>query len=134
MPCSIPTGCSTLAKPARKSFAFITRRAPYGSNRPQLCLDAALAAAVFEQQVSYFFLDDGVYQLLDNQNAEAIQSKSLGNALETLELYGIEEVCVDAAALQARGLDKEDLVLPVTVCDREEIGRRLEQADCVFNL
>ena len=75
-----------------QSFVFVAKTAPYGSSKPQLCLDAALATAVFEQSVSYVFTGDGVYQLLKDQNAEAIQAKTLGNAMETLDLYGIEQV------------------------------------------
>ena len=46
---------------SKKAFTFISRTAPYGSNRPKMSLDAALATAVFEQEVNYLFMDDGVY-------------------------------------------------------------------------
>ena len=45
----------------QKSLTFITRQAPYGSNKAKLVIDAALAAAVFEQQVNFLFMDDGVF-------------------------------------------------------------------------
>lgn len=118
----------------RKKFTFLTRSAPYGSNRPQLCLEAALAAAVFEQQVNYVFLEDGVYQLLQGQNGESIHSKTLGSAMETLDLYGIENVYVEERALEARGLTPEDLVIPVQLCDSDTVAGLLKTADCVFNL
>ena len=118
----------------RKQFTFISRAAPYGSNRPNLCLDMALAAAVFEQHVNYVFLGDGVYQLLQGQNAENIRSKTLGNAMETLELYGIENVIVDADALHARGLSEQDLLLPVQSLDGTAIAELINKSDHVFNL
>ena len=65
-----------------------SRQAPYGS-KAKLVIDAALAAAAFEQQVNFLFMDDGVFQLVQNQNAESISSKTIGRALETLELYGL---------------------------------------------
>ncbi len=118
----------------KKQFTFISRSAPYGSNRPQLCLEMALATAVFEQQVNYLFLDDGVYQLLKEQNAEGIGSKTLGNAIETLDLYGIENVLVDEESLQARNLQADDLLLPVQLVQPADIHKLLQQSDCVFNL
>ena len=117
-----------------KTFTFVSRTAPYGSQRPRLCLDAALATAVFEQQVNYMFIDDGVYQLLKNQNAEGIRSKTLGNALETLALYGIENVLVDRSSLAERGLTPADLLREVTECNNDEIAKVLQRSDYVFNL
>ena len=52
-----------------KTLTFISRHAPYGNNKAKLVMDAALAAAVFEQQVNFLFMDDGVFQLVQNQNA-----------------------------------------------------------------
>jgi len=120
--------------PTKKSITIISRRAPYGSYNPQLCLDLALACAVFEQEVNYVFLGDGVYQLKKNQNAERINMKTLGNALETLELYGIENVLVDAASLQSRSLDTADLIMSVKTVSRNDISRLLRESDAVFNL
>lgn len=119
---------------SKKAFTFISRTAPYGSNRPKMSLDAALATAVFEQEVNYLFMDDGVYQLMANQNGEPIQAKTLGNALETLELYGINEVCVDNDSLQARNLEQSDLAIPVTLLDVAQMRALLGRSDFVINL
>lgn len=121
-------------RPSKARYLFISRTAPYGSNRAQLSLDAAFAAAVFEQHVNYLFMDDGVYQLLANQDAEGIHSKTLGRILETLDLYGIENVLVLASSLEERQLRAEDLLLPVRLVDRPEAAALLEQCDCVVNL
>lgn len=117
-----------------RTFTYISRSAPYGSSRPQLCLDAALATAVFEQRVNYLFLEDGVFQLLKDQQGDAINSKTLSNAIETLELYGIDEVLVDQESLEQRGLSEEDLVLAVTCVNSEDIRALLSRSDYVFNL
>ena len=117
-----------------KTFTFISRMAPYGSNRPQLRLDAALATAVFEQKVNYLFLDDGVFQLLKDQQGDAIKTKTLSNAMETLDLYGIEKVLVDEDSLKQRGLTEADLVLPVTQVGTKELCALLSRSDYVFNL
>lgn len=120
--------------PAPQNFTFISRTAPYGSDRPRLCLDAALAAAVFEQQVNYVFMEDGVLQLLKGQDAGNIGSKTLGNALETIDLYGIENVYVSGESLAKRNLNVEDFVIKVQLAEPEAIAGLLRQADVVFNL
>lgn len=118
----------------RKTFTFISRSAPYGCNRPQLCLDAALATAVFEQQVSYLFLGDGVYQLLKDQQGDAISSKTLSNGMETLDLYGVERVFVDEESLRQRKLDTEDLTLTVELLTGQQVKSLVRESDHVINL
>lgn len=122
------------SKPRAQKFLFISRSAPYGSNRAQMCLDVAFASAVFEQDVSYLFMDDGVLQLLSDQNAESIHSKTLGNILETLDLYGIEKVYVDQASLAQHNLSVDDLLLSVETVNGQAIGKLINQSDCVVNL
>ncbi len=97
-----------------------------------MCLDAALATAVFEQIVNYVFLDDGVYQLLKEQNADAIYSRTLSNALETLELYGIQKVYVDTDSLSARHLSREDLILPAKEISAKAIADMIHKSGHVF--
>ena len=97
-------------------------------------MDAALAAAVFEQQVNFLFMDDGVFQLIQNQNAEFISSKTIGRAAETLELYGIEQVLVDAASLQERHIAADDLSIPVKILKAKEVRQLTTNSDVVINL
>lgn len=121
-------------KNTSKIISVISRQAPYGSNRAQQSLDIALAAAVFEQTVNYIFIGDGVYQLLGNQNATSIQSKTLVNALETLELYGIEGVYVDSKSLTERDLSASDLSIVTNIVSSEEISKIIQSSNSVFNL
>ena len=118
----------------QKSLTFITRQAPYGSNKAKLAMDAALASAVFEQKINFLFMDDGVFQLIQNQNAEFILSKTTGRALETLELYGIEKVLVDAVRLEERDLSAEDLAIPVKILKEEQVRQVAAHSDVVINL
>ncbi|MDA0281380.1 MAG: sulfurtransferase complex subunit TusC [Proteobacteria bacterium] len=122
------------AKPIKSRITFISRSAPYGNNRANLCLDMALACAVFEQDVNYVFLDDGIYQLLKGQDGAAIQNKTLGNALETLALYGIENVYVDQQSLKARGIDAAELLPSMQLIENDAVSKLIENSDTVFNL
>ena len=122
------------AKSSKSSITFISRNAPYGSNRANLCLDMALACAVFEQDVNYVFLDDGVYQLLKGQDGAAILNKTLGSALETLALYGIENVYADQQSLKKRGIDIAALLPGMQLIESDTISKLIENSDTVFNL
>jgi tRNA 2-thiouridine synthesizing protein C len=79
-------------------------------------------------------MDDGVFQLLSDQSAESIHSKSLGNMLETLDLYGIEKVFVHKDSLAQRKLGSKDLLLDARSIDSREIAALVNQCDCVINL
>jgi tRNA 2-thiouridine synthesizing protein C len=94
----------------------------------------ALACAVFEQDVNYVFLDDGIYQLLKGQDGTAIQSKTLGNALETLALYSIENVYVDQQSLKERGIDAAELLPNIQLIENGALSSLIKNADLVFNL
>ena len=118
----------------RKKLLFISRSPPYGSDRAQAILDMSLAAAVFEQDVEMLFLEDGVYQLLRGQDGGAIGAKTLGNALEVIELYGVKRPGVDAEALAQRGLGPDELVVAVEPLSAAAIRECVDAADAVFNL
>jgi len=128
------TDNTNTAKPTKSSITFISRSAPYGNNRANLCLDMALACAVFEQDVNYVFLDDGVYQLLKGQDGAAIQNKTIGNALETLALYGIENVYADQQSLKKRSIDIADLLPGMRLIESDAVSKLIENSDTVFNL
>jgi len=121
-------------KPQKSRITFISRAAPYGQNKANLCLDMALASAVFEQDVTYIFFGDGVYQILKGQDGSAIESKTLGNALETLVLYGIEKIYADSQSLQEREISESELLSGMQIVNSESIAQIIESSDAVFNL
>lgn len=128
------TDDTEIKKPIKSNITFVSRGAPYGNNRATLCLDMALACAVFEQDVNYVFLGDGIYQLLKGQDGSAIGSKTLGNALETLALYGIEKIFVDQQSLYERGIDASELLPDMQLIDRVTIAELINKSGTVFNL
>lgn len=97
-------------------------------------MDMALAAAVFEQEINYVFLDDGVYQLLVQQSPEAIDIKPVGAALEVFELYGIEKIYVDKNSLKSRNISQQELVIKSELVDSSAIAKLIQNAKSVINL
>lgn len=123
-----------MADSTHKSITLISRAAPYGTENSQVCLDLVLASAVYEQQVNYLFLDDGVYQLLKSQQPAAIASKNVSAALTALEIYGVEKIYVDRDSLQERNLDVEELILAVEILDSGQLKTLIRESDTVFTL
>ena len=79
-------------------------------------------------------MEDGVYQLLKNQDAEAIHTKTIGRILETLNLYGIESIYVCKESLESRGLLLGDLVIESKLTNANELKTLLNSSDTVINL
>lgn len=97
------------AAAGRKSILVVSRHAHPGSSLPRSALDTALAAAAFDQPVTLLFLGEGVLQLLPGQDSGAAGVRNLRKVLDSLPLYEIETVYVDAAAAAAFGLQRDAL-------------------------
>ncbi|MES2919810.1 MAG: sulfurtransferase complex subunit TusC [Pseudomonadota bacterium] len=111
---------------------FIQHRAPYGSESPQEQVDAQLVAATFGIAVSVLFQDDGVWQLLSQQDGKALGRRTLGAQLQALALYDIKDYYVDAISLAERGLEPRQLTLPVTVLDAAGLRALIAEHDLVL--
>jgi tRNA 2-thiouridine synthesizing protein C len=116
-----------------KKFMFVNRRAPYGTIYALEALEVVLISAAFDQDVSLAFLDDGVYQLVKNQQTRAIEQKNFSPAYRALEGYDIEKLYVERDALAARGLSEEDLVVPVQVLGAGELSALMAEQDVVVS-
>lgn len=115
-----------------KNTLFIQHRAPYGSESAQEQIDALLVAAAFGQIVSVLFQDDGVWQLLAQQEGRALERRTLGAQLQALELYDIKAIYVDAASLAERGLPPDQLLLQAVPVDKKSLQKLLAAQDLVL--
>lgn len=117
-----------------KRILFVLQRAPYGNYATRETLDAALAAAAFEQEVQLLFCDDGVWNLLPTQNSSAIHEKNIEKMLQALTYYDINSVFVDANSLQQRQLSAAQLNISVKLVDEQSLPALYQHADCVIAL
>ena len=102
-----------------KKFLYVNRRAPHGSIYALESLEVVLIGAAFEQEVSLAFIDDGVYQLMRNQDPSGIGVKNFSPTYRALGDYDINQIYVEKESLELRGLSKENL-LPLTWEDEDE--------------
>ncbi len=130
-----------------KKILYVNRRAPHGSIYALESLEVVLIGAVFEQDVSLAFIDDGVYQLMLNQNTSDIGVKNFSPTYKALGDYDINQIYVEKESLELRGLSKENL-LPLTwededddwaekdsiqVVSSKELTDIIENQDVIFN-
>lgn len=76
-------------------------QAPYSSSHAIDALEAAIAATNIGLEVIFIFIDEGVYQLLNNQENMAITHKSMFKQLLALPLYDVERIYAQSSALNA---------------------------------
>lgn len=117
---------------AVKKFMYVNRKAPYGTIYALESLEVVLVAAAFEQDVSLVFLDDGVYQIKKGQDTNGIGVKNFSPAFRALEGYDVEKLYVEKESLVSRGLTEEDLIVPVKLVDRKEVGELMEDQDVIL--
>lgn len=108
-----------------KPVLFIQHRPPYSGEGPGELLDALLVSAAFGQPVSVLFQDDGVWQLLPEQDGHALERKNLLSQLKALGLYEVDKLYVDTASLQERQLEASALGLEVTPLDAAGVRQLL---------
>ena len=102
-----------------KKLLYVNRKAPHGSIYALESLEVVLIGAAFDQDVSLAFIDDGVYQLLLNQNTSGIGVKNFSPTYKALGDYDINRIYVEKESLELRGLSKENL-MPLTYEDEDD--------------
>lgn len=113
-----------------KVFLFVLRRPPQGGCLAREALDQVLSAAAFDQVVQVLLLDDGVWQLLPEQQPNP-GCEPVAPLFSALALYDVETPWVEQESLNERGLRVEDLVVPVRTLARREMSAWLAMHDVV---
>ncbi len=133
MPLSIQTGWWRLDISVKKHILICIRSAPHGQAHGRNALDIALTGATFEQNISLLFLDDGIYQLKDQQQPAAIGLKNFAATYKALPLYDINAIYVAIDSLILRQINVQELLLPVQLIEQHAIQALLAQQDTILN-
>jgi tRNA 2-thiouridine synthesizing protein C len=115
-----------------KRYLFVLRKPPHSGAYVQEMLDIILTTAAFDQHVGLLLLDDGVFQLKNNQQPEIAGIKDTAAIFKALEIYDVNDIYTEAESLQERGLKPADLCLPVQELYRKDIAELMRQFDVVF--
>lgn len=106
---------------------------PHASLDVQEKLDVILTAAAFDQQIALLFLDGGIFQIYKNQHPEKQGLKETASTLNALEMFDVTELYVETESLQDKGLNINQLSLPVKSYDRKDINNLIQQFDIVIS-
>ena len=112
-------------------LAFVFRHSPHGSSVGREGLDALLAATAFcdENDIAVFFMDDGVFNLLSNQQPELLLQKDFISGLKLLDLYDIKRRYVCRRSLQRFGLEHQPQIIQCEPVDPEVLWSKLREAE-----
>ena len=113
--------------------AFVTRQVPHGTSLARETQDAILATSALTEDISVFFIGDGVYQLVSIQKPHGIACRDFAPTFDMFELYDIENIYVCADSLLERGISDIDLVIDVERLAQPEINQRIRQHAIILN-
>ncbi len=117
-----------------KKILLISRHAPYGTSIAKDALDAALAAAIYDQDLCMLFMDDGIFQLLRDQQAQEISQKSFTSMLSALPFYDIDKIYIHQESLEQRGLTIESLIIEnAAIVNSTQISTLLNNQDHILS-
>lgn len=115
------------------SVAFIFTQAPHGNSAGREGLDALLATSALTENIGVFFLSDGVFQLLENQQPEGVLSRHHAATFKVLPLYDVTNVYISQEDLAHRGLSSQTMfILDAKVITAQEIAQKLSHYDVVL--
>lgn len=107
------------------NIAFVFRTHPHSSSQGREGLDALLATSAYSEELSVFFIGEGVTQLVANQQTDNILSRDYAAAFKLMELYDIENVFVCSRSLEEQGIKDMPLLFPVNRLSPAEISDKL---------
>lgn len=117
------------------SLLIISRQAPWSGPGAREALDIVLAGGAFDLPIGLLFLDDGVLQLLPDQQATQVQQKDLTANLKALSLFGVEDIFACGDSLAERGVPPTGLnVDTLQLLKASEISAIIDRYDQVITL
>ncbi|GAA4903633.1 sulfurtransferase complex subunit TusC [Ferrimonas pelagia] len=113
-------------------LAIVYRTVPHGNSKGREALDLTLLAASYEVETAVFFIADGIYQLLKNQQPGVIDSKDHIATYRALPMYDVEQIYICAESMQQRDIELTDLIIPAQPLEPEQLRQQLFQSKQVL--
>ncbi|MDK9762656.1 sulfurtransferase complex subunit TusC [Vibrio sp. D420a] len=115
-----------------KKLGYVFNSFPHSTASGREGLDALLAASAYTEEISVFFVGNGVTQLLEQQRPGESLSRDYIAAFKLMELYDIEQVYVCEQSLQRFGLSSEQLVIDTQVLAPSAMAQQFAQCDQIL--
>lgn len=110
-----------------KKILYIQKNFP-GIELAKESLEMALAATSLDLEIHLFFMGDGIFQLLKQQ-----EDNHLSAMLKALPVYGIDKVYVMKESLEEKKLVPDDLIIPIITVPLRELGELLNEYTIVLS-
>ncbi|NUF49012.1 sulfurtransferase complex subunit TusC [Gilliamella sp. ESL0250] len=114
-----------------KKVAIIISTPPHGNAKGREALDIALATSAINH-ISVFFVDDGVFHLLPNQQPDQILMRDYIATFNMLELYDVDDVYVCESSLKSRNLIQIPRNIPSKIINNESLMQLLTTQDVIL--
>lgn len=117
-----------------KKISFIFNTAPYGDSSGREALDVVLSISSLKTRVSVFFIGDGVFQLIKQQNPTGlIRIKNYTLSFKLLPLYDIDTwTCAESLSQRGLGGLANRFVIHTNIISPSIIRQKLEYSETIF--
>ena len=120
-----------------KKILILSRHSPYATSFAFEAFDMLAIAITYNEKVDLLLSDDGVYQLMSNQQPQSIAQKNISKMLASLAHFDLNKIYVDETSLINRGLNEDKLVkfedIEFVYLSKLQIKNKLKQTDIVIN-
>ncbi|MCR9258226.1 MAG: DsrE family protein [Pseudomonadaceae bacterium] len=115
-----------------KKLMCVINQPPYANSHVLELLETAMVAAVFDMQVSLLFCGEGLWNLLQKQNADPLGQRTVSKVLLAMPDYDVSAIYVCADTLQDKQIDTDEFVLPVTFLNKAAQADLMSEQDAVM--
>lgn len=114
-----------------KKVAIIFNHPPHGNALGREGLDLALALSDINK-ISVFFINDGVFHLLPDQQPDKILMRDYIATFGMLELYDIDDIYICGQSVAERHLTSIPLILDAQIVDKATLTALLATQDTIL--
>lgn len=115
------------------TVAILNTKPPFSTSCAKDSLDVALIHGSYEIETHLFFQGDGVWQLVNNQNAELINHKDILKTFSAFSFYDLDNVYICHDSLIERNLTLSFHIDDVQVLAKDEFNKKLHQHNVILN-
>lgn len=115
-----------------KKITVLFTRSPHSTPHGREGLDFAMLSASFDQQVSLIFIDEGILNLLKDQQPMLTGNRDYIATFKVLPLYDVEDIFVCQQDLALLQLNQQDLLIDVELINDHAIQQKLADTDEVL--
>lgn len=110
-----------------RKIGFVFSSSPHGSASGREGLDAVLATSNYSEDVTLFFVGDGVMQLIGQQDPKQILCRDYISTFKLLALCGVENIFVCKLSLLERGLHDVPLIIAAKITEPDVIATQISK-------